>query len=236
MSDQPKMQPKMPLGLELAGKARISIRGADGVEKICRCLQVASAVLLRRGDRTADIRAFKVACSMNYRALMVEAEKLGLKARTMLSEHAKQTDWQEASRLLAEEIQKAKLVLSPDGAMALIDPESRQQTLMLLGDDEDAKRDAEAVIAKVEMMRSVLEVFERGVRSRLEAMREAARMLDGEIEVDVWRISWHRAPNGLSGGYLRALAWMWETCPDTPEAIVVAQADEGIVKVLSVLP
>lgn len=211
--------------IEIAG-ARLATFAGDGLARMADVLEAAAGVVPRRGDTPADIRTFKLVCGWNYRQIAEAAAGLRRRVEDAMGD---QCYWVTAAARLAEVF--AQACPDADPAETLADLYAAGETGAvdaLSGGPSMGAAFRQAAAAE----RAAHPMLDMAIRARQEAMARARRVMQEPVAVRVALVRWNRAPCGLSGGYLRELAWMFEGLPtalrDLADARDAASLPEGV--------
>lgn len=218
-------KPKRPLTvpastLSAAGPAVVSGNGAE-LERVMRALNDAGAVVPRFGDNPADVRAFKLCCGVNYAEFDAAAKALAMRVRKVLEPTDNDPVWQALSERYAALGQELFGEAIPaDVVLSLFygDSSVRASLAGAYGEDCVAKLEA----ANTESLFPLSPDERHAQMRRNDALAAAGELLSEQLQVQVQMVAWDKAPGGLSGGYLRELAWMFATPPDRLQKLIDA--------------
>jgi hypothetical protein len=210
--------------LEYAGECDVQGTGAD-LEQIMRVLADASAILPRFGDNASDVRAWKLCCGLNFAAFNAETLELARRIRVYLEPTDNSPEWQKSAEVLTGKASEVLGEAVPADAV-----------LQLMCDDGDARANLEGAYGKAAVDKLLKSLGGRRLLSleeekRVAALRQAAEILCETLVVRVRMVRWDKIPNGLSGGYLRELAWMFAEVPEKVRGLVAAAAVKNVVPV-----
>jgi hypothetical protein len=197
---------KLPAGLCAAGERPLPFTG-DTIRRLLAVLEGSAGVMARRGDNAGDLRAFKLACGLNFARLRAVAERLGAEARALVA--AADTD---AWRPVALELQRA-------GEKVLGEAIPPDVVLAMAFDQADAYAHVHGAYGPekagelVRVAREIVKSRPDACLDRANAMKAAAAVVERSETVMVHCIRWDRLPRALHGGYLRDLAWMFVDVP-----------------------
>lgn len=211
-----------PSTLVAAGTAVVSNTG-DEIERVMRALDAAGSVVPRFGDNAADVKAWKLACGINYAAFDRAANELAMRVRDVMRETDNDPGWKEAAENLANAGRKALGEDVPVDAL-----------LALLFEDEESTRTLVGAYGQKAIDELKGCITFQGVscveHARWTSIQVAGSMLVQPVQVQVLMVSWNRVPGALSGGYMRELAWMFTHVPDCIKALVDAAVETGTSK------
>ena len=210
---------KLPAGLIAAGETSLTFTG-DTIRRLLAVLEGAGGVLARRGDSASDLRAFKLACGLNFLRMRDVAERLGAEARALVA--AADT---EAWRPVALQLQQA-------GEKVLGEAIPPDVVLAVAFEKQDAYGYVEGAYGRGkadELGRAAGEIVKAQpdvCMDRANAMRAAAAVVERPEPVRVQRVRWGALPNALHGGYLRDLAWMFTDVAENAAGMVEAAREQ----------
>lgn len=217
----------LPIPLLNAGLCEMTWPGTE-LQKVCRTLEGAAGVLCRRGDRAADVKAWKLACAINFQLVKMAIEQVANTVAGIL--HAADTEeWrgvavelQAISEKILSETLPADVVLS----LAFDHADAQAHVRGAYGEElEKALSVAVKVyIASASPGPSVPEIC----FARRDALLNAARTAEMPVSVrDLQCVCWKKTPNSLHGGYLRDLAWMFRDVDENVRDMVYACIDSA---------
>ena len=217
---KPATPATLPQGLRAAGVVNVKFPGHT-LQHLAKVLVVASGVLQKRGERARDIRAWKLACGINYDRVSRLSDILASGIRELLRAGDTPT-WRAVGTLL----EKA-------AADVLDAPIPADVVLMLAFDADDAQASLRAGYGEdaVEKLRikakAIVAANTEAAVNRRALLREVTRLAGRDITVELQRVAWDAAPIGLHGGYLRDLAWMFAEVPPALQPLIAAASING---------
>lgn len=215
----------LPETLLNAGFCEMTWPGTE-LQKVCKTLEGAAGVLCRRGDRAVDVKAWKLACAINFERVKVSIEKVANTVAGILNASDTE-DWRKVAielqgiseKILGETI-PADVVLS----LAFDHADAQNHVRGAYGEDlEKALTVAVKVyIASASPGPAVPEIC----FARRDALLNAARTAEMPVTVGQLQcVCWKKTPNSLHGGYLRDLAWMYKQVDENVRDMVYASID-----------
>jgi hypothetical protein len=212
---------KLPDGLLDAGLCSMEFRG-DDLQNVCRVLEGAAGIMARRGDSGKDLKAWKLACALNFQRLKKVVEHLGAQARTILTAaetpawHAVALELQAMSEKVLGEPIPADAVL----ALAVDEDDARQHVVGAYGEAKATELTAAVKDFISSHARSVNDTA-NACLDRHTALQKAAAVVEQTVQVvQLQRVCWQHVPRALHGGYLRDLAWMFAQVPENAKQMV----------------
>ena len=207
----------LPPGLTAAGTVKLAYQGY-ALQGLAKVLEAGAGVGQKRGERAADIRAWKLACGINFDRVAAAADGLSATIRNNLH-NAETPAWQVLGGLL----EKA-------AADVLDAPIPADVVLMLAFHAGDARASLsegygkEKAGALREAAKKIVGENTEAAFDRRKALHAATELAGVEVMIELQRVAWDRAPIGLHGGYLRELAWMFAEIPPQIRPLVDAAA------------
>lgn len=211
--------------IEIAGTRLVEFAG-DGLARMADVLETAAGVVPRHGDTPADIRTFKLLCGCNYRQIAEAAAELRRRVEDAMGN---QGYWSTAAARIEEVFTESCPDADPAETLADLYAAGESGAVdALCGGPSMGAAFRQAAAAE----RAAHPMLDMAIRARQEAMARARRVMQEPVAVRVALVRWDRAPCGLSGGYLRELAWMFEGLPtalrDLADARDAASLPEGV--------
>jgi len=210
------IKPALSASLQAAGKQCIRFRG-DSLHRMCQVLEGAAAVLPRHGDRAADVRAFKLACAINYSAVYRAVQDVQKQIRAIMADPA---DWHKgvAAWLQEKSVEILEEPIPPDIVlMAYFEDEDALNAIVVPYGKEAA--DKLMSVVKQRFCTPIDQPFCDTCLDRKNAMKRAGECASRVVPIDVQMILWDKVPGALSGGYLRDLSWMFVELPPEIESL-----------------
>ena len=199
--------------IEIAGTRLVEFAG-DGLARMADVLEAAAGVVPRPGDTPADIRTFKFVCGCNYRQIAEAAAELRRRVEDAMGN---QGCWSTAAARIEEIFRQACPDADPGTALADLYAAGETGAVdALAGGPSMGAAFRQAAAAE----RAAHPMLDMAIRARQEAMARARRVMQEPVAVRVALVRWERAPCGLSGGYLRELAWMFDNLPEAARKLV----------------
>lgn len=215
MAEQPgaKSEAETRECIEIAGVRKAVFAGSD-LARLADVLETAGGVVPRHGDRPGDIRLFKLVCGCNYRRIAEAAAELRRRVEDAMGN---QGYWSTAAARIEEIFRQACPDADPGAALADLYAAGETGAVdALAGGDSMGAAFRRAAAAE----RAAHPMLDMAIRARQEAMSRARRAMQEPVTARVALVRWERAPCGLSGGYLRELAWMFDNLPEAARKLV----------------
>lgn len=199
--------------IEIAGTRLVEFAG-DGLARMADVLETAAGVMPRHGDTPGDIRTFKLVCGCNYQRIAEAAAELRRRVEDAMGA---QGYWDTAAARIEEIFRQACPDADPGATLADLYAAGETGEVDTLSGGPSMGAAFRQAAAEERAAHPMLDMV---IRARQEAMARARRVMQEPVAVRVALVRWERAPCGLSGGYLRELAWMFDNLPEAARKLV----------------